>query len=124
MRLRRKRKNLAEADLVGCSVMPHCGTRARGEEDPASYAPLHDFWELGLGETFAHEGILEKYMWSGWDAERFVKDVERWLSAEKRLLDLVTGEFLLVAAFVEVDKKGAGGGGVVTRVVAQNFLGD
>ena len=24
----------------------------------------------------------------GWDAERFVKDVERWLSAEKRLLIL------------------------------------
>ena len=107
--------------LVGHTVMPHVASRSRDEAATVSDVRLHDFWELGMGETFAHGPVLEKYRWGdAWDAQTFVRDVEAWLVGEKRLVDLLSGEFLEVAAFVEVASKkgGGGGGGIVTRVLA------
>jgi hypothetical protein len=110
--------------LVGHTVLAHMASRSRDKVDAAADVRLHDFWELGLGETFAHGPVLEKYRWGdAWDARRFCADVEAWLVEEKRLVDLVSGEFLEVAAFVEVAKEKGGGGGVVTRVLAAGTLG-
>ena len=74
--------------LVGHAVMPHCGSRCRGEGRP--FDEQLRFLGTACWGPCAAKSL--KSTGGCWDAKRFVMDVGRWLSAERRLLDLATGE--------------------------------
>ena len=114
-----------ETGILGVPLLHHCGPSYRDTLE-AKTVRLHDFWELGIGETFAHSELLERYRWGAkqkvdreWDAQQFVHDVADWLKKERRLVDLVSGEYLSEAAFVKVHSRD--GTFVVAEVLAASY---